>query len=460
MPTVLDQPNLPTVANSDQLYVISGGFDYRASATAVVQGGLPNGMVPVIGQVLTWNGTGWDAEAIGYPGGPPTGAAGGDLAGSYPDPTVGGLATYPVDLSISPTTGYVLSWNGSAWDAEAQPSSAPTGPAGGDLAGSYPDPTVGGLATYPVDLSISPTLGYVLTWNGSAWDAEALPSSAPTGPAGGDLSGSYPNPGVANIDGSPVLISRSQLPGYVLTWDGTEWADAAPPASLPPTGPAGGDLSGSYPNPGVANIDGSPVLISGSQLPGYVLTWDGTEWADAVLPAPGSPISIANDGGSVAIDGAGNITALGGSGAEFLWQSNTVATSLSMDDSGDIILESGGLRVLQGAPGGLVAIGTLGGVLELDPAADAYLQGPGGGRVTITSLGNITLVPLSGQGVGVFGFGPAPQQTALGTLAGFTPNTSANPVFNESTWDGGLGGSAYTIDDIVLALKNYGWIAP
>ena len=65
---------------------------------------------------------------------------------------------------------------------------------------------------------------------------------------------------------------------------------------------------------------------------------------------------------------------------------------------------------------------------------------------------------LSG-GFGVFAASPVTQQTAGGVTAGFTPHTSANAVFNESTWTGNIGSTAYTISDIVAAFKLYGWLA-
>lgn len=59
--------------------------------------------------------------------------------------------------------------------------------------------------------------------------------------------------------------------------------------------------------------------------------------------------------------------------------------------------------------------------------------------------------------IAVFGATPVAQQTALGTTTGFTANTGT-PMLSGSTFTGGSGSSAYTIGDVILALKNYGFL--
>ncbi|MFE6745954.1 hypothetical protein ACFVGM_08895 [Kitasatospora purpeofusca] len=323
---------------------LSGSFP--APVVKRVNGVLVTG-TPTAGQVPT--ATGGTAAAWATPPAipttlPPSGTAGGDLTGSYPAPTVKGVRGVTVSAT-APTAGQVLTaTSGSAAAFAALPAAPttlpPSGPATGDLSGSYPAPTVQSVNGVLVTNAPAPAAGAVLKANSASsasWTVEpvlrldqlASPTAAvglnaqkivflaagtaptdaanvgqlpttlpPSGTATGDLSGTYPSPVVARINGTAVPAAPTA--GQVLTaTSGTAAAWTTPAASLPPSGAAGGDLSGTYPNPGVGKLAG--VAVSGTPTAGQVLTASsGTAAAWSTLPRLDQ---IPAAGGDVALAG-------------------------------------------------------------------------------------------------------------------------------------------------------------
>ena len=77
--------------------------------------------------------------------------------------------------------------------------------------------------------------------------------------------------------------------------------------------------------------------------------------------------------------------------------------------------------------------------------------------VTDTTTGT-KIGTATSQKIGFFNATPVVQQATTGTTTGFTAG-AGTAVLSDSTFTGGTGSAAYTVGDVVKALKNLGLLA-
>lgn len=205
--------------------------------------------------------------------------------------------------------------------------------------------------------------------------SNVVATGTPTGSASGDLSGTYPSPAVARIQGRAVS-STAPTTNQVLKFDGTQWAPAADTGITQLTGDVTTSNGSGVQNATVLRIQGTAVT-SATPTVNQVLKFNGTAWA----PAADADTGITQLTGDVTTpSGSGIQTAtLANSGVTAgTYGNSTTVPQVTVDAKGRVTAVTN-VGIAAGGSGTVTSVSGTGTVSGIS------LSG------TVTTTGNLTL---------------------------------------------------------------------